>query len=360
MLISVNSDVENEDFEKLIILTINTLQENSITQNNRYLELLGSRLEDEVYDVMRSCAKNTPFEGTIELVSGQKFPDIIANKFYGIEVKSTKQNHWKTTGNSVLESTRIEDIQRIYMLFGKIYKPIEFKCRLYQDCLYDVIVTHSPRYAIDMDLRQGETIFDKVGIDYETIRHSANPIKPFKNYYRNKLSEGQELWWIDNDEYKPDTIVFKIRNSLTKAEKDGFKIKGYTYFPEILGNKQTKFDMFTLWLSVKQRVICPNVRDMFTAGGKGHLTIEGTKLHGLPKALMTFIQNVETITNEFTQTDIETLNDIWHTDFQTKTEVYSEWVSRIIESSTMIYNFGTFNFTKWIEEKTSSATSNPI
>ena len=83
MLISVNKDVENVDFEKLITLATNTLQETSTKQNDRYLTLLGNKLEDEVYDVMCSCAQNTPFEGTIELVSGQKFPDIIANNYYG-------------------------------------------------------------------------------------------------------------------------------------------------------------------------------------------------------------------------------------------------------------------------------------
>lgn len=358
MLISLNKDIENTDFEKLIGLTIDTLQESSSKYNEKYLQLLGNKLEDEVYDVMCSCAQNTPFEGSIELISGQKFPDIVANNYYGIEVKSTKQNHWKTTGNSILESTRIEDIQRIYMLFGKIHNPIEFKCRLYQDCLYDVIVTHSPRYAIDMNLNQGDTIFDKVGIDYETIRQSENPVKPFKEYYRNKLTEGQELWWIDNEEYKPDSIIFRIWNSLSKSEKDVFKIKGYTYFPEILGSKQTKFDKFTLWLSVKKRVICPNIRDLFTAGGKESITINEHKLEELPKALVKFIQYINAITQEFLSTEIEELNNIWNTNFKTRKEVNSEWVSRIIEASTMIYNFGTFNFKKWIEDKLSTSINN--
>lgn len=358
MLISVNKDVENVDFEKLITLTTKTLQETSTKQNDRYMELLGTKLENEVYDVMRSCAQNTPFEGTIELISGQKFPDIIANNYFGVEVKSTKQNHWKTTGNSVLENTRVEDIQRIYMLFGKIHNPIKFKCRLYQDCLYDVIVTHSPRYAIDMNLSQGNTIFDKVGINYDTIRQSPNPIKPFKEYYRNKLSEGQELWWLDNEEYKPDSIIFRIWNSLSKAEKNEFKIKGYTYFPEILGNKHTKFDKFTLWLSVKQRIICPNVRDIFTAGGKKTLIIKGKTLINLPKALVKFIQNITQITQEFSSTNIEMLNEIWHTNFKTRDEVNLEWVNKVINSSTMIYDFDTFNFKKWIKDELMIATKN--
>lgn len=358
MLISINKEVENSDFEQLLKITTEKLQTISVKETDRYLKLLGNKLEGEVYDVMCSCSENTPFEGTIELISGQKFPDIIANNFYGVEVKSTKQNHWKTTGNSILESTRIEDIQRIYMLFGKMFNPIEFKCRPYEDCLYDVIVTHSPRYAIDMNLNSGETIFDKIDLDYDTIRQNPNPIKPFKEYYRNKLSDGQELWWLENEEYKPDSIIFRIWNSLAKEERDKFKIKGYAYFPEILGKKQSKFDRFTLWLSVKKRIICPNVRDLFTAGGRENKIIGIVKLDSLPKVLVKFIDNIDLIVLEFVSADIEKLNEIWRTDFETRNEINKEWITRIIEASSMIYSFKTFNFEKWIEDKVLFATNN--
>ena len=82
---------------------------------------------------MSELAVGTPFEDSIELIGGQKFPDIIAKKFYGIEVKTTTQNHWKTTGNSVLESTRVDNVERIFMLFAKLASPIEFRCRPYEE-----------------------------------------------------------------------------------------------------------------------------------------------------------------------------------------------------------------------------------
>lgn len=110
------------------------------------------------------------FENTIELIGGQKFPDIVANKYYGIEVKTTTQNHWKTTGNSVLEGTRVDDVERIYMLFAKLASPIEFRCRPYEEVLSEVVVTHSPRYLIDMNLKVGNTIFDKIKMPYDTLR----------------------------------------------------------------------------------------------------------------------------------------------------------------------------------------------
>ena len=130
----------------------------------------------------------TPFENSIELISGQRFPDIIANKYYGVEVKTTIKNHWTTTGNSVLEGTRVDGIERIYMLFGKMVSPIEFKCRPYEECLSEVVVTHSPRYLINMDLKEGNTIFDKLKIPYDTLRKEQNPVKPIIDYYRKRLA----------------------------------------------------------------------------------------------------------------------------------------------------------------------------
>lgn len=236
------------------------------------------------------------------------------------------------------------------MLFGKIINPIQFKYRLYQDCLSDVIVTHSPRYSIDMNLDEGLTIFDKIGIDYEVLRQSDNPIKPFKDYYRKKLSKGQELWWIDNEEYTPDSIIFKIWNSLNKFEKEDLIIKGFAYFPEILSNKQSKFDNFTLWLSVKKRVICPNVRDLFTAGGKRDLIISGQKLIGLPKVLVKFFNKFNLIAKEFSNTDLDKLNDIWNTNYVDRNEVNKRWINDIILSSASIYSFDTFNLEFWLKE----------
>ncbi|NOQ26795.1 MAG: hypothetical protein GQ564_15650 [Bacteroidales bacterium] len=352
MLISVNKDVDNSDFEQLLSKTTDTLYTESTKAKDKYLKLLGNKLEDEVYDVMCSCAASTPFEGTIELISGQKFPDIIANNFYGVEVKSTKQNHWKTTGNSVLESTRVENIQKIYMLFGKIHEPIEFKYRSYEDCLYDVIVTHSPRYAIDMNLEEGKTIFDKISMEYDVVRNSLNPIKPFKDYYRKKLSEGQELWWLDNEEYTPDSIIFKLWKTISLEEKESIKITGQTYFPEILSNNNhVKYDRFTMWLSVKKRIICPNVRDLFTAGGQENIVIENTTLESLPKSLVNFIKNINLIVSEFNSTSYEDFNEIWKTDFSNKEEVKNVWLDNIIQASSTVYNFGTFDFRNWLEVK---------
>ena len=116
MVVSVNSDSSQIEFNSLLNSTL--LELNYLANNpfEKVAELQGRSLEPYVRDVMAELAKGTPFENSIELIGGQKFPDIIAKKYYGIEVNTTTQNHWKTTGNSVLEGTRIDSVERIYML----------------------------------------------------------------------------------------------------------------------------------------------------------------------------------------------------------------------------------------------------
>ena len=155
MVVSVNPVPDQIQFEALLDETLQTLKIESEKDEAVYLTFLGSKLEIVVQYVMAEKAKGTPFENSIELISGQKFPDIIANRFFGVEVKTTKQNHWRTTGNSVFEGTRVDGIERIFMLFGKMKSPIEFKWRAYEECLSEIVVTHSPRYLIDMNLGYG-------------------------------------------------------------------------------------------------------------------------------------------------------------------------------------------------------------
>jgi len=46
-----------------------------------------------VCDKMREAAVGTFFEGTIKLTDAHAFPDIVANGYFGVEVKITTGNH---------------------------------------------------------------------------------------------------------------------------------------------------------------------------------------------------------------------------------------------------------------------------
>ena len=49
----------------------------------------------------------------------QAFPDIAMGE-YGVEVKFTLSDTWRSIANSVLETQRIESVRHIYIVFGKM------------------------------------------------------------------------------------------------------------------------------------------------------------------------------------------------------------------------------------------------
>lgn len=147
-----NLQKADEAFADFMFMLESYLNEKAAAIPGTYCDCKSKELENVVVNVMKELCGRTPFRvEEIRLVSAQYFPDIIAEKYYGVEVKSTKENHWTSTGSSIVESTRDKNVENIYMLFGKLGgKTAEFKCRPYEDCLSDIAVTHSPRYLINM------------------------------------------------------------------------------------------------------------------------------------------------------------------------------------------------------------------
>lgn len=329
MIISANSAPNKPEFDNLLNSTVTELNCRADKSPEKISSLLGRSLEPFIRDVMTELAVGTPFEGSIELISGQKFPDIIAKKYYGIEVKTTTQNHWKTTGNSVLETTRVESVERIFMLFAKMAKPIQFRCRPYEDVLSDVVVTHSPRYLIDMNLEQGKTIFDKIRLPYDILRKKNNPIRPIIDYYKGQLKEGEELWWIEQENNEKATnFIIKIWNSLSIREKNDFKIRAMAYFPEIFGNSGDKFGRLALWLVTSESVVCPNVRDLFTAGGKATISFNGKIHENIPRIFLNLFENLPEIYETIISTPAINLSVFWKINTTDKTK-FRDWINLI-------------------------------
>jgi hypothetical protein len=330
MVVSVNPIPSKEQFLSLLDNTLSTLSIESKKNEKKYLELLGSKLEGVVVDVMRQNAFGTDFEGSIELISGQKFPDIIAKKYYGIEVKTSKQNHWTTTGNSVLESTRVEGIERIYMLFGKMVQPIEFKYKPYEACLSDIVVTHSPRYLINMDLKVGETIFDKIKIPYDTLRNESNPIKSITDYYRKQLKPGEAVWWLDQEDTKPQSPIIRLWNNLPLNERRVLTISSMVLFPEVFSNHSDKYYRFSVWLVNDFGIVCPNSRDAFSAGGQGTLEYNNKKYNNIPKIITKLSDSLADIKEVIQSSRIQDLEHNWKIKITTPIE---QWIELIVENT---------------------------
>lgn len=267
--------------------------------------------ETIVFEQVKKAAEGTSFEGAIRQTGTHDFPDIVANDYFGIEVKMTTGDHWTSTGNSVLESSRIENVERIYIMFGKFGGKVDVRYRLYQECLPEVSVTHSPRYRISMDLPIGKSIFDKIGVDYDTLRNDQNTIQTIKNYYRSKLKDGEELWWIDQDsDDKPVSPIIKPFRNLSAKEKENFIVESMILFPEMFGVSQAKFERAAAYLIAEYNAVSANLRDLFTAGGKVEMKIKNKKIT-VPQIITRLKERADSIREKIKQMDERTLAYYW-------------------------------------------------
>ncbi len=315
MIISENSKSSLDIFQVLMHNVDNLLNTEAVGREAYYSKRNGTQLEEDVFDAMSRCAVNTEFEGTIQLVSGASFPDIVANKFYGVEVKSTNKNHWKSIGSSILESTRNQEVERIYLTFGKLGAPISFMSRPYEQCLSGISVTHYPRYQIDMELKDGETIFDKMGIPYDELRKMENPVSPVSKYYKSKLKSGESLWWAADTDIEETTAppTVKLWSALTPAEKTYYTVQGYALFPEILSNSSSKkYQRYALWLATNCGIINTNIRDQFSAGGKVDIKTPNGIYVKLPAAFGRIEKYYELIRDTILGTDEKILCEYWN------------------------------------------------
>ena len=265
-----NKQIALQEFD-LFMNKTNTYMNKLAQDTNYYVGCDSKQLEKEVLSAMKEQCKGTSFlPDDIQLVSGQRFPDIIASKHFGVEVKSTKENEWVSTGSSIVESTRIEDVNHIYMLFGKLGgKPIEFKCKPYHNCLYDIAVTHSPRYLIDMEITQERTIFSKMGIEYDKFRLSEDPISTVRSYYLEKIKKEKRMampWWIGSETVTSPTLRLWSGRSLDQEKQNIYKAQLLILFPTEICN--SNYDRATLWLCIRHSIINTHFRDLFTAGGQ--------------------------------------------------------------------------------------------
>ena len=267
----------NEAFADFMSLTEKCLNDKVKLDHSLYKDCGGSKMEPIAVEALREVSPQTPFrKEEIKLVAGAKFPDIQAEKYYGVEVKTTSSNTWKSVGSSIVESTRIEDVSMIYMLFGKLGGDFaEFRCKPYQECLNNISLTHQPRYQIDMELKEKcrENIFQKMKIDYNDFRvlGEKEKIKKVRQYFRSEAKEGYEMpWWIgDEDSETSVPVTIRFLNNVSEEEKHDILVRMFILFPEMLSNKsQSKYKRAVLWLCSRRALICSNIRDFFTSGGK--------------------------------------------------------------------------------------------
>lgn len=210
----------------------------------------------------------------------QAFPDIAVGAF-GVEVKFTLNDSWRSVANSVLETQRVENVRKIYIVFGKMGGEPEVRWEEYEKCVIHVRTSHVPRFEVELFAEK--SLFDQMGIPYDEFRNlpMREKMRHIRSYAKGRLKTGESLWWLDDEAPETHSVPMQTRlyTSLTKSEKTRLRAEAFLLFPEILksGRMRNKYDRVVLYVLVQHGVLCHQARDLFSAGG---VAVPGNKERG--------------------------------------------------------------------------------
>lgn len=333
-----NSDINGDERQRFLSLlndTVNSLNARACDDGDFFSRNGGTRLEPIVVDALRANAAANGFTtADVQLVSGARFPDIIVGRHLGIEVKTTKEDSWKSIGSSIVESTRIESVKEVFLLFGKLGGDVKFVCAPYEACMSGIAVTHLPRYQIDMELsRQPQsTIFDRLNIPYEQFcrldeTEKVNAVRSF--YKKLGKEQGREVmpWWIGEDTSTKMNLVHFA--SLSPGEKDRLRARSFVLFPSLFNS--LGYDRIAFWLCNRYSVINHNVRDSFSAGGQVGQIGGVIFSPPIPKMIQVFHIHSYEVMDLLTNPDKDLLDDIsdyWNFPYD-PSNLFAAWSSEV-------------------------------
>lgn len=300
------------EFDNVIELVISFLEQDCIINPESYRKS-GEDFEPCVKRAVDFALEELGLPDEVDYTpGGHGFPDIVivgadGNK-YGIEVKSSSSagRSWRINGNSILGSTRVPGIRKNMIVFGKVRGADSlFRAKEYEKCISNVVVTHSPRYLIDLDIDDGNSFFDRANLSYNDISESDQPIKMITDYF---LSIGQTAWWLA--ESTPAAI--QMFGNLPVVQKGQLMGHAFVYFPEIFSNSGVKFYRYMSWLASENSIVDPALRDRFTAGGRADVSLEHVIYEKLPRIFTNLHNYRKYVIDEIRNADSDKLNDAWN------------------------------------------------
>lgn len=199
----------------------------------------------------------------------QAFPDVAVGEF-GVEVKFTLNDTWRSVANSVLETQRIESVRKIYIVFGKMGGTPEVRWEEYEKCVIHVRTSHVPRFEIELFAEP--SLFEQMKIPYDEFRKlpMRKKMQHIRAYAKGRLGKGESLWWLDDDAVENHTVPMQTRlyTSVSADEKEQIRAESALLFPEIVqsGRQKGKYDRIVLFILAYYGVLCHQARDLFSAG----------------------------------------------------------------------------------------------
>ncbi len=257
----------------------------------------------------------------------QAFPDIAIDQ-YGIEVKFTTNDTWRSVANSVLESNRVNGIEKIYIVFGKMGGIPDVRWARYEECVMHVRTSHVPRFEVEIGAQQ--SLFEQMGVSYDAFRSLDihGKMQYIRSYARSRLKAGERLWWLEDSPEEEHTLPIQARlyTSLSTQEKQRLRAEAVLLCPRIVlsGRSRNKYDDVVLFLLTYHGVLCHQARDLFSAGSVANPTNDDEGGLYIERAIKLIEPEIETAANEI---DDDLIVEYWGCSVPPKDRI-REWLRR--------------------------------
>jgi hypothetical protein len=259
--------MEKSEFE-LLLTTATKQLDVEIRDPNRFAT--SKDFENRVRHVLESCGQSLGIEIDYS-PHPHAFPDIVIGEF-GVEVKFSDKDTWRSIANSIFEGRRSNEVKQIYVIFGKKGGTPAVKWANYAESIIHVRTSHVPRFEIELDSNR-QSLFTQFGLTYETFQRleTEEKMEHVRHYARSRLNKGERLWWLETGKDETDHSVelqARLYTSLDDAEKRKMRAEAALLCPSIVKppSSKGKYDDAAHFLLDYRGILCPQVRDLFSAG----------------------------------------------------------------------------------------------
>ncbi len=204
-----------EEFEAYLDIIVSKLRDEARTSPFTTSKEFENRVRNVVQETITDPSIHIDFEP-----HPQAFPDIEVSEF-GIEVKFTTNDEWRSVANSVLETHRIQSVKKVYIIFGKMGGSPDVRWGEYEKCVMHVRTSHVPRFEVQIGATK--SLFELMGISYDDFRalEMHEKMQYIRKYARSRLKDGERLWWLEDTHGEEHTLPIQARlfTELDSVEK---------------------------------------------------------------------------------------------------------------------------------------------
>lgn len=277
---------------------------------------------------VREVAQDVFGNSTIDFnPSAQGFPDIAIGNF-GIEVKFTTNDTWRSVANSVLETNRVEDVQEVYLVFGKMGGDPDVKWDQYARSVMHVRTSHVPRFEVEIGTER--SLFTQMGVSYDDFRHAEmhEKMEFIRRYARGRLKPGERLWWLEDRPGEEHSLPIQARlyTKLPQDEKVKLRAEAVLLCPQVVdsGRSRSKYDDVVLYLLTYHGVLCHQARDLFSAGSVANPNNDDNGGVYIARAIKLIEDEIRTAANRM---DNALFREYWGAEVEPRDRI-REWLRR--------------------------------